>query len=277
MTVRPKSEAESRSGEPGQLIARGRTADVFAFGDGRVLKLIRPEMTTGLGEHEARAARVVDAAALPAPRLLETVMVDGRFGLVYERIQGPSMLAEIGRHPLGTLRQARAFARLHADMHSATGDGLPDLKANLLRAIEAAGLPPPLATRARERLRTLPDGAALLHGDMHPGNVIMSDAGPKVIDWMTVSRGDPAADVARSMFLLLESDIPGASGPHRAAMSVIRRWFARGYLAEYVRCSDVDRGRIQAWRPVILAARLAEGIEQERAAILARLERALAR
>jgi aminoglycoside phosphotransferase (APT) family kinase protein len=129
----------------------------------------------------------------------------------------------------------------------------------------------------RERLRALPDGAAMLHGDMHPGNVIMSDAGPKVIDWMTVSRGDPAADVARSMFLLLESDIPDASGPQRAAMWVIRRWFARSYFAEYVRRSGVERGRIQAWRPVILAARLAEGIEQEREATLARLERALAR
>jgi aminoglycoside phosphotransferase (APT) family kinase protein len=276
MTARQTSGAESRSGEPGRLIARGRTADVFEFGEGRVLKLIRPDMPAGLGDHEARAARVVDAAALPAPRLLETVTVDGRFGLVYERIQGPSMFAEIGRRPLGTPRQARAFARLHADMHCAPGDGLPDLKANLLRAIEAAGLPPSLAPAVRERLRTLPDGAAMLHGDMHPGNVIMSDAGPKVIDWMTVSRGDPAADVARSMFLLLESDIPGASGPQRAVMSVIRRWFARSYFAEYVRRSGVERGRIRAWRPVILAARLAEGIEQEREATLARLERALA-
>jgi hypothetical protein len=59
-------------------------------------------------------------------------------------------------------------------------------------------------------------------------------------------------------------------------MSVIRRWFARSYFAEYVRCSGVERDRILAWRPVILAARLAEGIEQERAAILAKLERALA-
>jgi aminoglycoside phosphotransferase (APT) family kinase protein len=277
MTAQSKSETESGSVEPGQLIARGRTAEVFAFGEGRVLKLIRLEMPAGLGDHEAHAARVVDAAALPAPRLLETVMLDGRFGLVYERIQGPSMFAEIGRHPLSTPRQARAFARLHADMHSAPGKGLPDLKANLLRAIEAADLPPSLAAPVRERLRALPDGTAMLHGDMHPGNVIMSGAGPKVIDWMTVSRGDPAADVARSMFLLRESDIPGASGPQRAAMSVIRRWFAHSDLAEYVRCSGVERDRILAWRPVILAARLAEGIEQERDAILAKLERALAR
>ena len=204
-------------------------------------------------------------------------MVDGRFGLVYERIQGPSMLAEIGSHPLSTPRQARAFARLHADMHSAVGNGLPDLKANLLRAIEAAGLPPSLAAPVRERLRALPEGAAMLHGDMHPGNVIMSDAGPKVIDWMTVSRGDPAADVARSMFLARVGHfrrVGPAARRHVGHPPLVR---ARSYFAEYVRRSGVERGRIQAWRPVILAARLAEGIAQEREATLAKLERALAR
>jgi aminoglycoside phosphotransferase (APT) family kinase protein len=275
MTVPPKSGAESRSVEPGQLIARGRTAEVFAFGEGRILKLIRSEMPAGLGEHEARAAGVVDAAALPAPRLLDTVIVDGRFGLVYEKIEGPSMFGEIGRHPLSTPRQARAFARIHAEMHAARGDELPDLKANLQRAIEAAGLPEPLAARAIGRLQTLPAGDALLHGDMHPGNVIMSAAGPRVIDWMTVSRGDPAADVARSMFLLRDSNIPDASGSQRAVMSVIRRWFASSYFAEYLRCAGLERGRVFAWRPVILAARLAEGIEPERVAVLTELERAL--
>ena len=34
-------------------------------------------------------------------------------------------------------------------------------------------------------LDTLPDGQRFCHGDYHPGNVILTKAGPIVIDWMT--------------------------------------------------------------------------------------------
>ncbi|TMA37195.1 MAG: aminoglycoside phosphotransferase family protein, partial [Deltaproteobacteria bacterium] len=43
-------------------------------------------------------------------------------------------------------------------------------------------------------LETLPDGDQLCHGDMHPGNIMLSRRGPMVIDWTNARRGHPAAD-----------------------------------------------------------------------------------
>ncbi|MFD1910018.1 phosphotransferase family protein [Paenibacillus rhizoplanae] len=50
------------------------------------------------------------------------------------------------------------------------------------------------------RLAELPDGEKLCHGDFHPDNILMDDK-LWVIDWMTGVRGNPAADVARSVIM----------------------------------------------------------------------------
>lgn len=40
------------------------------------------------------------------------------------------------------------------------------------------------------------DGRVLCHGDVHPGNVVMSDAGPVLLDWDLLSFANPAWDHA---------------------------------------------------------------------------------
>lgn len=55
----------------------------------------------------------------------------------------------------------------------------------------------PVLARLHEQLHEIPfEGAALLHRDLHPANVILSPAGPVVIDWTNAAAGDPAVDVA---------------------------------------------------------------------------------
>jgi aminoglycoside phosphotransferase (APT) family kinase protein len=263
----------------GRPLAVGRTAEVFAWGDGRVLKLYRPQMPDAIGHAEARAARIVSAAGLAAPRLFETTRVAGRLGLVYERVDGRSMLDTFPSQPWRVGQLAGQFAALHAAMHDASGEGLPGLKGYLGQMMELAGdaLPSDLRSAALERLRRLPDGGAILHGDMHPGNVLMGGSGPMAIDWMTVTRGDPAADVARTLFLLREGDIPGEAGlARRAAVELVRRRFTSSYLSAYARRRGLDRAEVSAWRPVVLAARLGEGIEAERAQVIGILREALA-
>ena len=42
------------------------------------------------------------------------------------------------------------------------------------------------------------DGDKLCHGDFHPGNVLLTEKGAVVIDWMTASICNPWADMART-------------------------------------------------------------------------------
>ncbi|MFD4376101.1 phosphotransferase [Streptomyces sp. NPDC058486] len=74
-----------------------------------------------------------------------------------------------------------------------------------------------------DRLHALPGG--LVHLDLHPGNVVLTeDRGPVVIDWSTAREGaDPALDRAMSALLLAEvavSPAPYAEGA-RAGLAAL--------------------------------------------------------
>ena len=266
--------------ELGAPIGIGRTAVVYASDDGTVVKLLRPGFPDRIGEIEATVAAAVAGLGLPAPRFLGSVRIDGRLGLRYERVSGPTMLDEMARQPWRIDRLARQFAGLHATMHAADGAGLPRLRATLGAMIERAGdaLPEDARRAALARLDGLPDGDAVCHGDMHPGNVVMTAGGPVVIDWMTAARGDAAEDVARTLYLLrgavVPTDVPRLQ---RALISIARRRFAAVYLRRYRHLRPVTDAEIEAWRLPMLAGRLGEGIADEREAVAAQLREIVAR
>ena len=256
--------------ELGAPIGLGRTAEVYAWGDNGVLKLLRPGFPDLLGELEANVAALVSRASVGAPRFIGTVRLEGRFGLIYERLAGPSMLDGLSARPWQIDRLTRRFAELHAVMHEAAGSGLPDQKANLRRMIDRADEALSEADRraALAHLDTLPDGDAICHGDMHPGNVLVTARGAIVIDWLTASSGSPAGDVARTLFLLCESGIPEYTPRlQRAFISIARRRFSSVYLRHYRRLRRLDQSELAAWRLPILAARLGEEIGAERPAV----------
>ena len=62
------------------------------------------------------------------------------------------------------------------------------------------------ATLSKE-IEALPEGDVLLHGDFHPGNVLLTpDNRTVVIDFMNVCCGPALYDIARTYFLLREKD-----------------------------------------------------------------------
>ena len=106
-------------------------------------------------------------------------------------------------------------------------------------------------------------GAAhLCHGDLHPSNVILSPRGPMIVDWFDASRGDPAADIARSTLVLLAH---GADPPPHlpgADPATLDRLTA-AYLARMAEYRDVPDPTLQRWQAVNAVARMAEGVSRE--------------
>ena len=84
--------------ERGALLGQGRAAGIYAWGDDQVLKLFHgnwPEHA----EHEACAARLAHAGGVNTPRVDAIIEVDGRSGIVYECVEGPSMLHALTVQP----------------------------------------------------------------------------------------------------------------------------------------------------------------------------------
>jgi aminoglycoside phosphotransferase (APT) family kinase protein len=248
------------------LLAAGREAEVFVRPDGLLVKLMRsPDFATRV-DREAAALSALAGMGHLAPRLEAAVNLDGRPGLVIERVEGVDLLTLLMRRPWQFLRAASTMAHLHARIHEAVAPAsLPDLKAELRVRIEATGaLPVRLASYALDLLDTLPAGDRLCHGDLHPGNVLGTWAAPVAIDWGDASKGHPAADVARTEMLVRFGDPPtGTSAPMRALMATGRGLLTRRYLSVYRRSSAADLSRLADWIVVRSAARFREGIEAE--------------
>jgi aminoglycoside phosphotransferase (APT) family kinase protein len=164
-------------------------------------------------------------------------------------------------------------------MHATSGAELPDHTASLRRSVELAAdqLGRSRAGAVLRRLELLVGGSVVCHGDLHPGNVIMAASGPVVIDWLTAGCGPAEADLARTQFLLTGSVVPDAyPWLQRVLIAALRRRFAGTYLRTYRRLRPLDDRQLELWRLPLLAARLAEGIEAERASLLASIDAELA-
>jgi aminoglycoside phosphotransferase (APT) family kinase protein len=248
------------------LLAAGREAEVFVRPDGLLVKLMRSPDFATRADREAAALRALAGMGHLAPRLEAAVNLDGRPGLVIERVEGVDLLTLLTRRPWQFLRVATTMAHLHAGMHEAVAPAsLPDLKAELRVRIEATtALPVHLATYAVDLLDTLPAGDRLCHGDLHPGNVLGTWVAPVAIDWGNASKGHPAADVARTDMLVRFGDLPtGTSAPMTALTAAGRGLLTRRYLSVYRRSSAADLSRLADWIVVRAAARFREGIESE--------------
>lgn len=247
----------------GKPLALGRTAEIYAWGEGRVLKLFYDWVSPGSARYEADQARRVLATGQPAPAVWESVEIGGRTGLVYDRVDGETLLRRMLARPWRFAQAARLLAALHAEMHSRPGEGLPSQKMWLEERLRQAGaLDENLRAALLERLRRLPEGRALCHGDFHPENIQMTASGPVVIDWVNASCGDPLGDVARTL-LLVGFAVPAGGAPR--LLDLLRRRFRQVYLQRYRQLagSFFDEARLRAWLSVTAGARLQEKIAGE--------------
>lgn len=260
----------------GTPIASGRTAEVYAWGDGAVLKLFFPSVSPADVELERHHASVAGECGVDTPAVYETVRKGNRLGLVYERVDGPTLLEKVQTEPEAMEQWGRLLAESHLSLHRAHVPArLPDQKQRLARKVDACRF---LSREERaavlEVLASLPAGRSLCHGDFHPGNIIIANERPSIIDWVDATVGNPIADVARTSVVLL-GHIESGSIDENEKIGVTL--FHRTYLHHYM-ATVPDRWReYEQWLIVAAAARLAEGIAAERSWLVSTVRNGLAK
>jgi aminoglycoside phosphotransferase (APT) family kinase protein len=187
---------------PGRLIASGRDADIFEFGDGRVLRRSRKGRSLAV---EARTMEFVRSRGYPVPEVFD--LSDDGCDLVMERIDGPTMVEAAGARPWQIPAIGKELAELHRSLHQLLAPGwLPDAPCG--------------------------SGDRLLHMDLHPLNVIQAPSGPVVIDWTNAARGDPLVDVALAWALIASGDVP-AGRLKSVVVRIGRTRLLRGFLEPF--------------------------------------------
>ena len=265
-----------------ERVGEGRTAEIFAWGEGRVLRLFRADASREYALREMRISRSVHEAGLPSPAVYPAdsgdglIEIDGRLGFVMERIDGRSMLHLLIARPWRLWRVARRFAGLHRTIHSTAADGLPDQREKFHRVLDRISeqLGAETTDRIRRALERQPHDSVVCHGDFHPDNILMSQRGPVVIDWGPASSGHPAADIAWTAYLFRHGGVPlGMGWLQRSVVLLLRCLFFSVYRRAYLRGSTLRWGEVARWGPVIAAIRLGDGIPEERELLLRFLRR----
>jgi streptomycin 6-kinase len=217
-------------GSLGEKIGKGASADIHAWAPGQVVKLFKTDTSPRWVRHEAHMTRAAFAAG--APEVFDEVTLEGRLGIVLRRLDGPSLL-ELLQARAVTFQQAGAIlAALYTSVHKTPPppDG-PPLRAwmdAVSRGSSRDILPEPVAIGVLTLIDRLKPEDALCHADLHPGNVIMTADGPRMIDWACALRASAVFDIARVHVSLTEL-VPEDTDPEppRAINAAIQSEYAR--------------------------------------------------
>ena len=198
--------ALAASDEPGPVLAAGETADVFALDDHHVLRRYRSGRDAS---PEVELLRHVVAHGFPAPAVHQASGPD----LVLERLHGPTLLQALAAGEVSIADAAAILTDLHDRLHAIAppDDWAPDQPGSW-----------PLVAA----------GPAIVHLDLHPGNVILTEChGPALVDWTNARTGTAELDVALTALIVAEVAVD-AGGVYSQA--------ARALLAAFLQATTVD-------------------------------------
>lgn len=249
----------------GELIARGRTAEIFTWSENQVLKLFYDWVAPESVYREFENTRQASQAGAAVPQVFEVNHQGNRHGIVYELVSGPTMLQGLISKPWKVKQLSRELADLHFSIHQIPFDGMTSYRDRWLSDIEQV---PDLPVAVKEKLIAdvlqIPEGNQLCHFDFHPDQVVYSQRGAVILDWMTATHGNPAADIARTQILLTIGKPPDSSWWLGILASILGNLANYYYQERYLELNPaITKEMIRTWLSPMAAVRLLEKIEHE--------------
>ncbi|MGR6914655.1 phosphotransferase [[Actinomadura] parvosata] len=172
--------------EIGELVGTGRSADVYAMGDGRVLRRYRVDIDA---RRELEIMAYVAAHGYPVPVVYpdESSATD----LVMGRLSGPTLLHALLSGQAGAEEAGRILTGLLLRLHE---------------------IPARVSRDPRDRI---------VHLDLHPDNVMLTPDGPVVIDWCNAREGRPELDRALSALIVAQVAVDGRNEWAQVARDIV--------------------------------------------------------
>lgn len=205
-------------GSLGEKIGEGAFSEAYAWAPGQVIKLFKPGVSRWMPLQEVRMLRAVHAAGVPVPEFFGELTLDGRFGVVMQRLDGPT-LWQLSRTGAVMFEQAGAIvAALAMSVHKTSAPPeVLSMREHMERELryDDGKIPKHIATDILALIDHLPPGDGLCHCDLSPGNVIMTAEGPKLVDWTFAMRAPAALELAFLHVILSELAPEIADNPER--------------------------------------------------------------
>lgn len=231
----------------GFSVGQGKTADVFTWGDNEIVKLFKKGYPANLIENEAYRSQKVYELGLPVPAFAGSVEIEGRSGLVFERVRGEILGKLMIANPTNITKYAQIMAELHFEMHKHAVPSFPFYGDQMASAIKAHKiLVPEEKVSLLEELHRRAEGNILCHGDFHPYNILISARGPVIIDWGNAGRGNQVSDAGLTSLGLKIGKLPEYESKV-AVLESCRQGLYQVYFAEYLRLSSLAPDDLANW------------------------------
>ena len=231
------------------IAVRGKKT-IYRDGD-KCIKIFNSDCSKADVLNEALNQARIEETGLNIPKLLGITMIDGKWAVISEYIEGKSLAKLMEENPEKKGEYIELLVKLQMGIHSKTGLLLNKLKDKLILKIADTDFDATTRYDLYTRLEGMPKHNKVCHGDLNPSNVIIAEDGtPYIIDWSHATKGNASADVALTYILFcLNGDREGAEL----------------YLDTFCKESRTARQYISKWLPIVAAAKSAMGCEKEEA------------
>lgn len=246
-------------------IGAGRTATIFRYGQDQVVKLFKSTFPQTAINEEFEIGRSLNLSGISIPTTYELIEVDDTKGILFDFVEGRSMLKNLASMPWMVLSYAKKMAKLHYEIHQAKiveSKCIKSLKESLAEKIARVDL---LTGKEKTtiliHLSKLQEGSSLCHGDFHPDNIIMAKDKMVIVDWITARIGNNLGDVSRTWLLLKMGTLPERKSATELFLAThLRDMFCRTYLKVYAKLSNFSYAEFESWKVPVAAARLIENV-----------------
>ena len=230
------------------VVATSKNKVIYRDGDNCV-KLFDELYSKADVLNEALTQARVEEIGLNVPKILEVKLIDGRWAIVLEYVEGKTLAQLMEENPEKKAEYIELLVDLQMEVHTKTCPLLAKLKDKMNRKISATNFDATTRYDLHTRLESMPKHNKVCHGDFNPTNIVITSEGKAyIIDWAHATQGNASADVARTYLLFC------LNGDEEAA---------KLYLDIFCKKSDTAKQYVQKWMPIVAASQSVKGHEDE--------------
>lgn len=239
--------------KPENIIARRPNKTIFRHGN-RCIKLFDAEFSKADILNEALNQARVEETGLNIPKIQEVTVVEGKWAIVTEFIEGKTLAQLMAESPEKQDEYLELFVNLQLNVHAQVCPLLNSLKDKMNRKISVSSLDATTRYELHTRLESMPKHKKVCHGDFNPSNIIITEDGTAyILDWSHATQGNASADAARTYLLFM---LNGEEA------------LAKKYLKMFCTKSNTAMQYVQKWMPIVAASQSVKGNAHEREFLL---------
>lgn len=181
------------------LIGQGANADIYRLDEDKIVKLYSTSVKLPLVERERRFARTAFINGIPSAITYNLVRCSGRYGIIFEYLNADTLGRAFTWHPerrIELLDKYVSFVKAVHDtpLKSGAFEDIKDVLRSKLPHLERfCGKEE--CSLLEALISQIPEGSAMIHGDLHPGNIMIFHDELMLIDLADVTMGTPLWDL----------------------------------------------------------------------------------